>query len=224
MERQNQTQQISQQKVIRYGNERVHLFYIFPLLYVLSVYLLPVFFSIAEEDSIVSYMMYLPIVFGVLNIIVSVKFCKPENRNMMLNASVLVKYALIPFFIVGGFTLLAALFLAFIPVPFMIFLGPTIAAMGAAGGWLIVAFGSPYVIAYLRLSSKTNMKVKAIVIIHCILQFFFTLDVIDVMYLALKEGKWKKLTIFIIVLLVLAAILLFALGILGIVTVLVKGN
>ena len=199
-------------------------FYIFPILYVMSAYLLPVFFLIGEEDSGVSCLVYLPVILGVVNIIVSILFCKPENRMMMLNAAVLVKYSLIPFFIVGGFMVCASLLLSFIPVPFMIFAGPMMAGIASFIGWLIVAFGAPYVISYLRLSSGAGMHSKSMVVIHSILQFFFTLDVIDVMILSRKEGKWKKLTVFIIILLAVLATLFLIFGILGIAVMIMEVN
>lgn len=199
-------------------------FYIFPLLYVISFYLVPALYIIVQESPIASYILCLPIIFGVVNIVVSVKFCKPENRIMLLTAAVLVKYAMIPFFIVGGLAVLLSFLVSFIPVPFMIFLGPVLAMTGAIVGWLVLAFGSPYTISYLCLASKVNIRSKFVIAIHIILQFFFTLDVIDVMFLTLKEHKWKKLTIFIIILLAVGAILLFVLIVLGIAGILMKGN
>lgn len=202
-------------------DSKIRLFYIFPLLYVISVYSLPVLLSLSEEYSAASDLMILPVVFGVVNIIVSAKFCKPENRIILFNSSVLVKYALIPFFVIGGMILAAAFLLSFIPVPFMIFVGPVITITGAVAGWLVLAFESPYVIAYLRLSAKEGVYAKGVAILHAILQFFFTLDVIDIMCLTFKERRWKKLTVFIIILLIAAILLLgilTALGIIGIIT------
>lgn len=199
-------------------------FYTFPILYVISVYLFPVFFLIGEEDSGVSCLVYLPVILGVVNIIVSVLFCKPENRMMMLNAAVLVKYSLIPFFIVGGLMVGASLLLSFIPVPFMIFAGPVIAGIASFIGWLAVAFGASYTISYLCLSFRAGMHSKSKVVVYSILQFFFTLDVIDVMILSRKEGKWKKLTVSIIILLAVLAMLFLILGILGIAAIIMEVN
>lgn len=191
-----------------------HLFYIFPLLYLISIYLFPVFCVGAAEGA--KALMYLPFICGVLNIIASVKFCKPENRIMMLNAAVLLKYAMIPFFLVGGLAVFAAFLMSFIPVPFMIFLTLPLATLGAAGGWLILAFESPYVLSYLHLASKEKLYSKGMGIVHTILQFFFTLDVIDVMILTFRERKWRKVTVFIIVMLAVVVILAVLCIILGI--------
>lgn len=202
-------------------DSKFHPFYIFPLLYIVSAYLMPVFFFMSENSTFASCLMYLPFVFGILNIIAAVKFYKLENRIIMLNSAVLVKYALIPFFTIGGMILSAIFLLSFIPVPFMIFVGPAITVVGAVIGWLILVLGAPYAISYLRLSAKTGVNAKTMVILHTILQFFFTLDVMDVMFLALKEHRWKKLTISIIVLFAVLIFLFFvliALGIAGIIT------
>lgn len=201
-------------------NSKLHPFIIFPLLYVVSVYLLPVFFVMMEESSLASYLVYLPLVFGVINIIVSITFCKPENRIILFHSTVLVKYTLIPFFIIGGMILTASFLISFIPVPFMIFIGPVVTVLGSVIGWLVLAFGAPYAIAYLRLSAKAGVRTKAAVVLHIILQFFFTLDVIDVMILTLKERRWQKLTLFLIILLGTAIRLCWFLIILGIIGIL----
>ena len=199
-------------------NSKIQLFYIFPLLYVISIYLFPVCFYVGEEHFIAYCLACLPIVSGVMNIIVSVKFCKPENRIMMFNSMVLVKYALIPFFIIGGMVLAASSLISFaaIHIPILIFAGPIIIAIGSVIGWLVLAFESPYAIACLRLSAKAGVYTTVAAILHIILQFFFTLDVIDIMFLTFKERRWKKLTIFIIILLVIAILLLGTLIVLGI--------
>lgn len=191
------------------------LLYIFPLLYVVSIYFF-VFCFMKNPDSALSYMIYLPLVFGVLNIIVSIVFCKPENRIRMLNAAMLVKCALIPLFVVGGVLVFMSFLLSFIPVPFMIFLGPLLGIMGIVVGWGILVLESPYAISYLHLSSKAKIRSKGMAVFHCILQFFFTLDVIDVMVLSFKEGKWRKLIVCMIVLTILILIFLFLLIVLGI--------
>lgn len=186
-----------------------HPFYIFPLLYVLSIYLMPAYLSIQIEGVDLTCLGFLPFAFGILNIIAAVKFCKPENRNIMLNAAVLVKYTMIPFFALGGIAITLFLLLSFIPVPFMIFAGPMFFIFGIIYGWFILAFESPYTISYLRLSSESNALSKAIAVVHGILQFFFFADVVDVMFLTLRARKWKKLTITLIVICVISALAFF---------------
>lgn len=197
-------------------SKNLRVFYIFPLLYVVSVYLSPIFYFNSEEFPFLSYFMYAPFIFGVLNIIVSIKCCKSEYIDIMLNSVVLIKYSMIPFFVIGGILVFGSLLLSFIPVPFMIFFGPTMAFMECVIGWLILALEAPYTISYLCLSQKAGIRPKSMTILHSVCQFFFFLDVFDVMYLTLKERKWKKLTITLLVLMVVAVILFFLLLLIGI--------
>lgn len=200
-----------------------HIFYLLPIVYVICMYLLPeiLLSTTSEQTDGISIVFYVIIILGICNIVVTAIFTKPKNRLMMLNAMVLVKYAMIPFFIIGGFVILCTFLSSFIPVPFMIFLGPFLTAGEAVIGWLILVFEAPYTIAYLRLSVKAGRRSKVMAVLHGILQFFFTVDVIDVMILTWKERRWRKLTIAIIVILslailaVLILILLFALGLIG---------
>lgn len=191
-------------------------FYLFPLSYVLSVYLFPLYIWLAglHVDSnknsgfVIILVMVLPVLCGILNIIAACVFGKPENRILMLHSAVLIKYAMIPFYLVGGAGLTLAFLILFIPVPGVNFLGPLISAMGAVVGWLILAFASPYTISYLCLSVKAGIRPKWAVVLHSILQFFFTADVIDVMILAWKEKKCRKLTVTVFVLFAVAVVAL----------------
>lgn len=198
--------------------KKLHPFYLFPLGYVISLYLLPVFMSIeSNTHPLLAKSVWLPVFFAVVNVIVCIRFCRAENRGILLNSVVLVKYTMIPFYIIGGLGILCSLLISIVPVPFMIVFGPTVALLGSVAGWLILAFEAPYVISYLYISTKTGNCSKVMAWIHSILQFFFFLDVIDVMFLTLKERKWKKLTIFIISVFVIFIALLIILGIIGII-------
>lgn len=188
-------------------SKKLHMFYIFPVLYVASLYLFPFFASLSEELPLISYLTYTPLIFGILNIIMAVTFCKPQYRQIMLNSAVLVKYSLIPFFFIGGIMVVLCLFFTIIPVPFMFFLGPLSAGILCFAGWIVVALGSPYTISYLRLSQKDGIRSTLMAVIHSLLQFFFVLDVFDVMYLTLKERKWKKLTLAILILTIIGIVI-----------------
>lgn len=212
-------EQFMPQTTSQAGKTGVRLFYILPLLYVITVYLLPFLLLLSEGSrSSIKYLFCLLLALGVANIIVAIKLCKPGNRFLMLNAAILVKYALIPFFLVGGLVELATILFAFMPVPPFIFIFGSMATIGAAGGWLILVLGgAPYVISYLRLASKEGIVPKFVAKILFVLQFFFTVDVIAVMLLALKEHRWIKLTFIIIGLFVAIVFLFIVLVILGMV-------
>lgn len=199
--------------------KKLHPFYLFPLGYVISLYLLPVFMSIeSDTHPLLAKLVWLPVFFAIVNILVCVRFCKAENRMLLFNSAVLVKYTMIPFYIIGGLGILCSLLISIIPVPFMIFFGPTIALIGSVAGWLILAFEAPYVISYLYISTKTGNCSKVMAWVHSILQFFFFLDVVDIMFLTLKERRWKKLTIFIISVFVILIVLVLFLGVVGLIT------
>lgn len=192
-------------------SKNLRIFYVFPLLYVVSVYLLLILFFFSKESPFSPFFKCLPLVFGVLNIIVSVKYCKPEYRDIMLTSAVLIKYSMIPFFAIGGLLVAGSFLLSFIPVPFMIFLGPVAVFIECVIGWLILAFESPYMLSYLYLSKQEGTGPKSMPVLHTVCQFFFFLDVFDVMYLAFKERKCRKLTITLLILLAVAVLVFFLL-------------
>ena len=136
---------------------------------------------------------------------------KKVNQKTLLNCTVLVKYGLIPFYILGTALILMFLLFSFIPVPFMIFVGPYMAIILSVVGWLILIGSAPFSIVYIMKSYKEGIHGKALSIVSGILQFFFALDVLSIMFLTLKEKRWKKLTYTVLALL----IILVLLGIIG---------
>lgn len=200
-----------------------HYIYVISLIYVLSIYMIPVIFLI-ESSNITYYFFLIPLVLGIINIIVSITCGRTENRIVLLNAAVLIKYSLIPFFLIGGCLIVVTFLFSFIPVPFMIFVGPMFALLEAGVGWFALALAAPYTISYLCVSAKEKLRPKSMVVIHSILQFFFVVDVIDLMILTLKERKWKKLTITIIILLAIFALLMLIFLILGITGIITHGS
>ncbi len=154
--------------------------------------------------------MFLPGLFGIANLVIVIAGKNKITREQLLNCALIIKYSLIPFYIVGGLCIVAALLMSFIPVPFMIFFGPAVAVILAVVGWFAMLGAAPYSIAYLVRSYKEGVHSKAMVIVAGILQFFFTVDVISMMVLALKEKKCIKTTITILVLLVIGGIVVIA--------------
>ena len=73
-------------------------------------------------------------------------------------------------------------------------------------GWCIVAGGAVFPIAYAIRAHKDGIHGKVLTITACILQFFFVADVISVMVLTLKEKRWRKLTLTVIILLAIFAV------------------
>lgn len=212
-----------EQPVVQIVNEKKEskIIYVTSLLYVCSIYLVPVVSSVLSsmELDFAYHLFWLPVIIGIANFVVSIKCCRPGNRIVLLNAAVLIKYALIPFFILNGLLSLFLLFCTIIPHPIFIFVGPVGFLALSVLGWFVMVLGAPVTISYLCVSAKEKQRHKGMVIIHSLLQFFLVFDVIDVMVLTLKERRWKKLTITIIILLAAFALLIVLLLVLGIIGV-----
>ena len=97
--------------------------------------------------------------------------------------------------------------LAFVPLPFMIMIGPVLAIGLCVLGWMILVGAAPFSIAYLVRARQEGVHGTFSVILAGIFQFFFALDVISMMVLAVKEKKWVKVTMVVILLTILLALL-----------------
>ena len=188
---------------------RQRLFYIFPVLYIISVYMAFISFFTESRISFIHYLAFTPFIFGILNIIMSARYCKPEYYNIMFNSCIIVKYCMVPFFIAGGFLVAGSLISGILlPMPPMFIVGFALAAILCIAGWLVLAFGSPYTISYLVLSCKTGKRSKGMAVLHSILQFLFTADVIDIIFLSFRDHKCVKASIIFIILLSISIIAL----------------
>lgn len=190
-----------------------HPIYILAALYVASVYLFPVLFfamneSSSETPDLNAWPLLLPLIFGLINLVAVLLGKNTIGRTQLLNCTVLIKYTLIPFFIIGGLCIAIALLLMFTPVVIMIFVGPTVAVIFSVLGWFALIGAAPYSIAYIVRSCKQGVHGKVLSVISGVLQFFFATDVISIMVLALKEKKCIKITVALLVILILAVLIL----------------
>lgn len=193
--------------------------YLIAALYVIGVYaFVPLFYIFNMDASAAasqaeyneksnSLPLLIPLVLGAVNLIAVLLLRKRTSRAQLLNCALAVKYALIPFFILGGLCIAAAILLMFTPVVIMVFVGPAVAVIFSVAGWLILLGSAPFSIGYLVKARQENVHHKALCIAAGVLQFFFTADVISMMVLVFKEKKWILVTA-ILLLLVLAAILI----------------
>lgn len=149
----------------------------------------------------------LPLTMGVINLIVVLGFGKRISREQLLHCTLLIKYALIPLYLVGGLGVVLFFALAFVPLPFMIMIGPVLAIGLCVLGWMILVGAAPFSIAYLVRARQEGVHGTFSVILAGIFQFFFALDVISMMVLAVKEKKWVKVTMVVILLTILLALL-----------------
>lgn len=169
--------------------------YLLAVLYVLSAYLGPVALLVMPDSDvasiITSWLFWLPVILGVVNFIVVLAAKSKMDRKQLLVCSMIIKYALIPFYLVGGLLIILCLLLTVTPIVFMVFVGPMMALILGIYGWVILLGAAPFSVAYIVRSYKGGFHSKALLIISAIMQFFFTMDVIFITVLAVKERKYK---------------------------------
>ena len=146
----------------------------------------------ATDSFDAGWIMVMPIVLGLINLAVVLIFGKRISRVQLLICTRIIKYALIPFYVIGGFCIIVALLLMFTPVVVMIFVGPTVAIVLSAIGWLGLLGAAPFSIGYIIRACSEGVQGKVLSVFAGIFQFFFTLDVIFVIVLAVKDRSFVK--------------------------------
>ncbi len=143
--------------------------------------------------------MLLPFIMGIVNLIVVLTAGRKWSRKTLLNCTLIIKYGLIPLYLLGGSfaTLLVAL--AIVPLPMMAISG-VIAAIFLIYGYGMLLGSAPYAIAYIVKSYKEGVYSNTLSVVCGICQFFFCLDVCTMMALTIKERHAIKTTIAVIVL------------------------
>ncbi len=182
--------------------------YILPVLYVIVSYtffLLAVCFGNAITLQIVSIL--LPFIIGIVNLIVVLIVGRKWSRKTLLNCTLIIKYGLIPFYLIGGSITVYVTLIAFFGLVTIVFL---------ILGYGILLGASPYAIAYLIKSCKDGVHPKWLAVLGGICQFFFSFDVFAMMVLTLKERHKVKTTIAVFcgMCLIVFLIILFVAGLL----------
>ena len=158
---------------------------------------------------------FLPVTLLVINLIIVIINFKTLDRTVFLGVAVLIKYILIPLYIVGAVFMALCFLLVFSPVVIMVFVAPVVAIVFTVYGWSVIVAVAPYSVAYLLKARKEGALPAILTKIGIVTQFLFCIDVVTVMILAiLRERKWVKLTIAL-----LSLFILCALGIGGFITV-----
>lgn len=179
--------------------------YLLAIAYVIVIYTILVSFIVLDDDEIRIGVLWLPILAGLFNLILVMVLRKRLSREELLNCAIIVKYCLIPFYMLGGLGVLGVLILSVIPVPFMIFMGLA-AVLMLVYGWIVMICSAPFSIAYIAASYKEGRHNKILLVIAGIMQFFFTVDVLSIMFLVIKENKWVKTSIAVIVLFIVCIV------------------
>lgn len=189
--------------------------YLIPILYVIvscTFFLLPGLFDQVVELQIISAL--LPFLMGVVNLIVVLTVGRKWSRKTLLNCTLIIKYGLIPFYLIGGCITISVTLAALFPLPLMVLFG-LVTVVFLIFGYGILLGAAPYAIAYLIKSCKEGRHSKAVVILSGICQFLFSFDVFSMMILTIKEKHLVKTTIVVFagVCLAILFILLYVLSI-----------
>lgn len=176
--------------------------YLFPILYVLSIYLIPILGWLGI--TLPTFFMFVPLGLGIINYLVAFLLNKKYNDNIFASA-VIIKYSLIPLFIFGGLVVCGSFFLVIIPHLSILTIGGVVLVFI---GYLLMILGSAYQIAYIRTLIKDHNINVVLGTVLIIFSFVFSCDVITVMILSFYKNKYRKITIFVIVLLVLLFVIM----------------
>ena len=182
--------------------------YILPAGYVVVSYtffLLAGFFDNTMELQIFSIL--LPFIMGIINLIVVLTAGRKWSRKTLLNCTLIIKYGLIPFYLLGGSITVYVTMMALFPLPLMALLG-LVTIVFLIFGYGILLGSAPYAISYLIKSRKDGVHPKWLAILGGICQFFFSFDVLAMMVLTLKERHRVKTTLAIFCAMFLAVLII----------------
>lgn len=182
--------------------------YILPVVYVVVSYtffLLAGFFDNTMELQILSIL--LPFIMGIINLIVVLTAGRKWSRKTLLNCTLIIKYGLIPFYLLGGSITVYVTMMAFFPLPLMALFG-LVTIVFLIFGYGILLGSAPYAISYLIKSRKDGVHPKWLAILGGICQFFFSFDVLAMMVLTLKERHRVKTTLAIFCAMFLAVLII----------------
>ncbi len=177
------------------------------------------FSKIGNKSSSIPFIFFLfPLFLTVANIVISIVYRRRIDRRYFLGAAIILKYGLIPYFIVGGLLIAIFFLLIFTPVVIMVFVSPPIIITLLFLGWFSMSESAPFMIVYFvdaaKESAKTgkkSLKVGGVLyaVFGGIMQMFFCLDVLAAEIACYKERRHVVLTTIVIVL----PIVIFIIGI-----------
>ncbi len=179
------------------------------ILYVLLSYACPlIWVGVADENAPKGILVILaiPSFFGIINAIYIKLNFNTISRNTLLRSAIIVKYLLIPLYIVGGLLIALFFLLIFTPVVIMIFVGPFMITILSVYGYLIMLGGNAFSLAYIKKAKEEGIHGGVLSTLGKVFQFFFAVDVVSLAILSLKEKKYIGATVTVIVLLALGFI------------------
>lgn len=185
---------------------------ILAVLYTVLVYAAPALFYAVVTflpdflKGLAYVILFLPVALAVINVICINKNFNALSRDVLLRGALIVKYVLIPFYIVGGINVALFALMMFTPVVFMVFLSPVIIGVLCFFGWVYLVGGTVFSLAYIIKAKKEKAHGTVLSVIGGIMQFFFAMDVISLMILSIKDKKYIPVTITLILVTVIGSI------------------
>ena len=151
---------------------------------------------------------------GVVSLIIVSAVGRKSSRKTLLNCTFVIKYGLIPFYLIGGCITISVTLAALFPLPLMVLLG-LVTVVFLIFGYGILLGAAPYAIAYLIKSCKEGRHSKAVVILSGICQFLFSFDVFSMIKVTMEKTYQLESTmvVFAGVCLAILFILLYVLSI-----------
>lgn len=169
--------------------------YIIPILYLIVSYTFFLLAALLDRTPVLQFLsLLLPFLLGAVNLAVVLTAGRRWSRRTLLNCTLIIKYGLIPFYLIGGYLTVIVTVMAVFPLPFMMLFG-LVTIVFLIFGYGILLGAAPYAIAYLIKACREGAHSKIIVILSVICQFFFSFDVLSMMILTIKERHLVKTTI-----------------------------
>lgn len=134
----------------------------------------------------------LQIVVGLSNCILAFVSCRPTHEHFLEHAAMILKYGLIPYFVVYWIGTTVGSLIAFFIGGFGLILGVIFGIIA----YCQLFVGSCYVLSYLILMVRTKQLSILSAILLAFTQFMYVLDVIGLMgLLALKRKRYQRITL-----------------------------
>ena len=206
------------------SKKRFHAVYLVSVLYVILTYLYPVLFvwlwytnphstdlyMLSYELNFRNVLTFLPLLVPCIlfwvNLVVAVTNRKKPS-DVFYTMNVIMKYGLIPFYLIGGCIIALLIMLIISPVIIMIFVTPPAVTILTIIGYLSLIGTLPVGLASIIKGCKDKLIHPALGVFYGIAQFFFGFDVLSTMGMSLNFKKHRKLSLVLLILLIIFTIL-----------------
>lgn len=147
-------------------------------------------------------MFLLPAIMGIINLIVVLTVGKNCTRKTLLNCTLIIKYGLMPFYLIAGFFITTVLLSGILPIPFLVIFGMA-TVLFLLMCYVFLLGTVPFAMAYIIKARKEGVLSTPGAVISGICQFLFLVDLVSMIVLTIKERHLVKTTIVMICLLLL---------------------